>query len=232
MEISDDFFNYFDNVGKLLDSDKSLFCVSAWNDNGQSQFVVDSEALYRTEVFPGLGWMLNSEFWNEISPKFTVAFYDDWLRNSEQRLGRSCIRPEVNRVYTFGKEGSSAGQFFNQHLKNIELNKNSIDFSKINLNYLLDENYGKFLYDILNEATEINFDSVLLLEMQAAPLDYVVKYDTLNDYTKMAKKVGLMTDHKEGLPRSSYLGIVIIRYKLHRILFVPSNLEYGTLIKE
>ena len=170
MEISDDFFNYFDNVGKLLDEDKTLLCVSAWNDNGKSQFVVDSEALYRTEVFPGLGWMLTNELWNELSPKWAISFWDDWLRNSEQRLGRSCIRPEINRVYTFGKEGSSSGQFYNQYLKDIELNKNSVDFSTVNLDYLLDENYGKYLFDILNEATEMNLDSVLSLQVQPAPL--------------------------------------------------------------
>ena len=43
----------------VLDADPSLLCVSSWNDNGQAQFVADPEALYRSDFFPGLGWMLN-----------------------------------------------------------------------------------------------------------------------------------------------------------------------------
>jgi alpha-1,3-mannosyl-glycoprotein beta-1,2-N-acetylglucosaminyltransferase len=33
--------------------------ASAWNDNGQEQFVRDPKAIYRSDFFPGLGWMLN-----------------------------------------------------------------------------------------------------------------------------------------------------------------------------
>ena len=39
------FFNYF-------------LAVSAWNDNGQSKFVSDEKYLYRSDFFPGLGWMM------------------------------------------------------------------------------------------------------------------------------------------------------------------------------
>lgn len=35
MEISGDFFTYFQTFGKLMDSDASIYCVSAWNDYGQ-----------------------------------------------------------------------------------------------------------------------------------------------------------------------------------------------------
>ncbi len=59
MEISTDFFNFFSNFGKLMDTDASIFCVSAWNDYGQRKLVFDSKAVYRTDIFPGLGWMFS-----------------------------------------------------------------------------------------------------------------------------------------------------------------------------
>ncbi|GMP93446.1 hypothetical protein CsSME_00043284 [Camellia sinensis var. sinensis] len=41
MEISPDFFDYFEAAVALLESDKSIMAVSSWNDNGQKQFVQD-----------------------------------------------------------------------------------------------------------------------------------------------------------------------------------------------
>jgi len=61
LEFSPDFFSYFANLHPLL-SDPSLLCVSAWNDNGKDSNV-DSKSghsqLYRSDFFPGLGWMLS-----------------------------------------------------------------------------------------------------------------------------------------------------------------------------
>ena len=38
----------------------SYRCVSAWNDNGKTGLINETapELLYRTDFFPGLGWML------------------------------------------------------------------------------------------------------------------------------------------------------------------------------
>ena len=41
----------------------SLSAVSAWNDNGQKNIVRDPTALYRSDFFPGLGWMMSRRVW-------------------------------------------------------------------------------------------------------------------------------------------------------------------------
>lgn len=84
-------------------------CISAWNDNGKEGLINTTAAdlLYRTDFFPGLGWMLSSKLWAELSPKWPTSFWDDWIRNPEQRKNRACIRPEVSRTRTFGKIGVS-----------------------------------------------------------------------------------------------------------------------------
>ncbi|KAA3463043.1 alpha-1,3-mannosyl-glycoprotein 2-beta-N-acetylglucosaminyltransferase isoform X2 [Gossypium australe] len=74
MEIAPDFFDYFEAAAALLDKDKSIMAVSSWNDNGQKQFVYDPYALYRSDFFPGLGWMLTRSVWNELSPKWPKAY--------------------------------------------------------------------------------------------------------------------------------------------------------------
>jgi hypothetical protein len=45
MEIAPDFFDYFEATAPILDADESLYAVSSWNDNGQTQFVHDSGKL-------------------------------------------------------------------------------------------------------------------------------------------------------------------------------------------
>ncbi|KAF5727109.1 hypothetical protein HS088_TW22G00796 [Tripterygium wilfordii] len=74
MEIAPDFFDYFEATATLLDKDKSIMAVSSWNDNGQKQFVHDSYELYRSDFFPGLGWMLTKSTWDELSPKWPKAY--------------------------------------------------------------------------------------------------------------------------------------------------------------
>ena len=74
MEIAPDFFDYFEAAAKLLDNDKTIMAVSSWNDNGQKQFVYDPKALYRSDFFPGLGWMLTKPTWIELSPKWPKAY--------------------------------------------------------------------------------------------------------------------------------------------------------------
>ncbi|KAL7235948.1 hypothetical protein ACSBR1_019264 [Camellia fascicularis] len=74
MEISPDFFDYFETAVALLESDKSIMAVSSWNDNGQKQFVQDPYMLYRSDFFPGLGWMLAKSTWDELCPKWPKAY--------------------------------------------------------------------------------------------------------------------------------------------------------------
>lgn len=41
IEIAPDFFEYFIHTSPLLDIDSSIYCISAWNDNGKAGLVND-----------------------------------------------------------------------------------------------------------------------------------------------------------------------------------------------
>ena len=87
-----------------------------------------SEALYRSDFFPGLGWMLTKSMWSELSPKWPKAYpfitshflycwvlssilfsltcntyWDDWIRLKDVHKNRQFVRPEVCRTYNFGE---------------------------------------------------------------------------------------------------------------------------------
>ena len=84
LTVSPDFFWYFRSTAWLLEEDPSLFCVSAWNDNGFIGLVSDERKLFRTGYFPGLGWMIRNDTWAHISgawPTFPSTGWDHWLRH-------------------------------------------------------------------------------------------------------------------------------------------------------
>lgn len=88
MEVAPDFFDYFRAFLPVLRQDPTLFCVSAWNDNGKSGFVNDTNRFYRSDFFPGLGWMLTKRLWAELEPKWPATWWDDWLRHPTNRKNR------------------------------------------------------------------------------------------------------------------------------------------------
>ena len=154
IEIAPDFFSYFTNTAPLLEADPTLLAVSAFNDNGQAAYRGDPTALHRSDFFPGLGWLLTRSLWGELGPKWPneKGFWDDWLREPPQRKGRATIRPEVSRTYTFGKSGTSVGQFYGKYLEGIALNAEGVDWSSRDLRYLLHDEYEVLFAGWLKEA--------------------------------------------------------------------------------
>ncbi len=63
-QFSRDFLEYFAATAHFLD-DPSVFCISSWNDYGQDTLDHSPTRLFRTDYFPGLGWMLKRELWTE-----------------------------------------------------------------------------------------------------------------------------------------------------------------------
>jgi len=72
LDLAPDFFEYFVGTYPILNRDPTLWCVSAWNDNGKVGLVDEnaSDLVYRTDFFPGLGWMLTKSIWTELAPKW------------------------------------------------------------------------------------------------------------------------------------------------------------------
>ena len=97
IEIAPDFFTFFRAMAPFLhDPAEELLCVSAWNDNGMKGYVADREKVVRSDFFPGLGWMVTREVYEGLLP-WPRGYWDDWLREPQQRRGRKTLRPEISR---------------------------------------------------------------------------------------------------------------------------------------
>jgi alpha-1,3-mannosyl-glycoprotein beta-1,2-N-acetylglucosaminyltransferase len=221
LDISPDFFEYFRALYPILKTDPTLYCISAWNDNGKEGLVSnEADILHRSDFFPGLGWMLTKDLWIEFQNKWPKAFWDDWIREPAQRKDRACIRPELSRSRTFGKIGVSNGLFYEKHLKFIKLNEEFVPFTQKNLTYLLKENYDvDFVKKVYGSPT------VTLQQLQRSEISNEgsvrITYSTKDGFKKSAKALGLMDDFKSGVPRTGYRGVVTFMHKGRRVFLAP-----------
>ncbi|XP_058795569.1 alpha-1,3-mannosyl-glycoprotein 2-beta-N-acetylglucosaminyltransferase isoform X2 [Phymastichus coffea] len=198
LDIAPDFFEYFLGTYPILKADPTLWCVSAWNDNGKSE-LIDSESthlLYRSDFFPGLGWMLTKKLWIELSSKWPQSYWDDWIRQPEQRKNRACIRPEISRTRTFGKLGVSNGLFFEKHLQYIKLNEQFIPFSKLNLTFLIKEYYDVSFVNKVYKSEVVSYTD-LINEKVGFDESVRISYYTRQSYKNTARLFGLMDDFKK-----------------------------------
>jgi hypothetical protein len=97
---SPDFYEYFHAIGPILENDKSILAVSAWNDNGFVNKVKDPFSLRRTGYFPGLGWMVSRQIYKgELESLWPTSHWDHWLRSPEINRNREIVHPEVIHQY-------------------------------------------------------------------------------------------------------------------------------------
>ncbi|CAL1542324.1 unnamed protein product [Lymnaea stagnalis] len=223
LEVAPDFYEYFSAVYPLLKNDSSLWCISAWNDNGMGGKISgDSALLHRTDFFPGLGWLLDKELWMELRSKWPATFWDDWMRHADQRKGRQCIRPEICRTKTFGEKGVSNGAFYAKYLQHIILNSEFVPFSKLDLSYLEKDKYNATFTSKVYSAPLFSSADVL---SGARPNDTVVRleYTDKNSYVNVARQFGIMEDFKSGVPRVGYNGVVTFTFKGRRVYIAPPS---------
>ncbi|KAI8616966.1 glycosyl transferase [Chytriomyces sp. MP71] len=241
LEISPDFFSYFIETLPLMYLDPSLYCISSWNDQGMSRFTSDPSRLLRTDSMPGLGWLLTRVVFESISPFTQEAYWDNWMRNDAQRKGRQCIIPEMPRNRNFGKEGTSAGQWYDEYIATAAFVNESlaVDFGsmRLYLTTLMEPTYQESMVQAtyLNSALVSwdwdargprlegiqNFENATSLR---------VEYGSEAELENLMVQIGLFPDRREGVFRSSYRGIVSYRFKPELLVYlVPREGFYKEL---
>lgn len=224
--VAPDFLWLFRASAWLLTADPSLFCVSAWNDNGFSDAALlraelNATRLFRTDYFPGLGWMIQNTTWFSLRPswpRYPSTGWDHWLRHGgRQQLelaasaesggsgaARECVAPEVSRTHHFDQRGTNVKVGTPMAKK---LSKMAFSTAKPHelgdLSYLLKENYQDLLHELLRKAILVSAEQVEHLEPMKA---YLVPF-VRRDYKKLAQKLQIT----EAQPRSSHEGLIATR---------------------
>jgi alpha-1,3-mannosyl-glycoprotein beta-1,2-N-acetylglucosaminyltransferase len=157
--------------------------------------------------------------WRDLAPIWPRVFWDDWLRALFRHEGWVAIRPEVPRTITFGESGVSKGECYHDYLKTMKLNDQRVDFDALDPGYLVKERYDRWLSGAIRRA------AIVTPEQAAAatgPEDLRVLYHGERSFASIARLFGLMPDFREGMPRTSYQGVVTFRHRGGgRIFLVP-----------
>uniref|UniRef100_A0A915EVN7 Alpha-1,3-mannosyl-glycoprotein 2-beta-N-acetylglucosaminyltransferase n=1 Tax=Ditylenchus dipsaci TaxID=166011 RepID=A0A915EVN7_9BILA len=208
LDLSNDFFSYFSATQRLLYEDPSIW----------------------TDFFPGLGWMMTSKLWAELSSNWPNIYWDDWMRQTDVRKDRVCIRPEISRtlhnMQVAGK-GSSNGLFKN-YLMSIRLPTESVEFSLLDLDRLKKENFDVQFGKMVTEAKEISVAELLAKQPKgklSAESAYRIVYKDPREYRRIANQFKLMTDFRMGVPRTAYFGVVTFMHNNIRFYLVHANLK-------
>lgn len=157
LDVSPDFFSYFSQLLRLLEEDDSIYCISAWNDQGYEHTSEDPSLLYRVETMPGLGWILKRSLYKEeLEPRWPTPEklwdWDMWMRLPDVRKGRECIVPDVSRTYHFGSSGLNMNSYF----QDVYFKKHSFNtqphVEMKNIDILKRDNYEQMIHDLLRKA--------------------------------------------------------------------------------
>ncbi|ODM99224.1 Alpha-1,3-mannosyl-glycoprotein 2-beta-N-acetylglucosaminyltransferase, partial [Orchesella cincta] len=227
LDIAPDFFEYFAATLPLLYEDPTLWCISAWNDNGKPKRINETayDLLHRTDFFPGLGWLMTKSLWTELMVKWPKGYWDDWMREPPQRKDRSCIRPEISRTSTFGKDGVSHGTYYQNHLRFIKLNDHFVPFTSLDLSYLKKDKYDvafvKRVYSSQLVSSVEELKRVTNSTPATDPTEFRLTYRTKVDFRIFAKKLEIMEDFRAGVPRTAYRGVVPFLYNNKKVYLAP-----------
>ncbi|KAF0295408.1 Protein O-linked-mannose beta-1,2-N-acetylglucosaminyltransferase 1 [Amphibalanus amphitrite] len=161
LDVSPDFYSFFNQTLHLLDEDRSLFCVSAWNDQGYEHTAEDVSQLYRVETMPGLGWALRRDLYkDELEPFWPTPDkmwdWDMWMRMPYVRKGRECVIPDVSRTYHFGSTGINMNSYFQENYFKKHAFNVLPDVRLRDVNKLKKENYEKEVISLLKSAKILN----------------------------------------------------------------------------
>jgi alpha-1,3-mannosyl-glycoprotein beta-1,2-N-acetylglucosaminyltransferase len=221
LEIAPDFFGYMRAGATVLGQDPTIWTVSAWNDNGYAGLIEDATRLYRSDFFPGLGWLMTRRLWQEVQDEWPATYWDDWLRWFLQRRRGAVICPEVSRTYNFGRDGTAGPEHFDIHLETITLNEAPTDFEGMDLQHLVKAAYDAAFHDAVGRAKTVDVETALAA---SGGVDQRIVYLDEESYAEIARRFGLWPTFTAGIPRGSYQGVVSFPFKGRRIFLV--SLKY------
>mmetsp|Transcript_13347 Transcript_13347/g.43619 ORF Transcript_13347/g.43619 Transcript_13347/m.43619 type:complete len:609 (+) Transcript_13347:29-1855(+) len=233
--LSPDALLYFWSTAWLLEHDPSLWCVSAWNDQGYPHVVSDPSSLGRTDFFPGLGWMITGRLWREELagkwPAKASTGWDHWMRLSSVSLGRECIRPDVPRTRHASPSGTNVKD--NKPFEAFAFERTGVHtFGE--LHGLLRPMYDAMLGRLLAAPTHkwpgpvrltMTGSAIPWLQGLAAGETLVLTY-TRETYRRVASALGLWKES----PRGTHNGTIVLRTPAQATLILADERKCPWLV--
>ncbi|XP_068751862.1 protein O-linked-mannose beta-1,2-N-acetylglucosaminyltransferase 1-like [Montipora capricornis] len=198
LDVSVDILSYFRQLLPVLENDESVYCISAWNDQGYNHVCNDPAMMYRVETMPGLGWVLSRKlFKNELEEKWPKPHefidWDMWTRLGSIRKGRECIIPDISRTFHFGGKGLNVGGimqalYFEKHAINNQAHV------QMDVDKMYKDNYEKEIHQLLSKAKTLDHSKTpctnpedFVPDTEGKLFVFYIRMKVLNDYETWLK---------------------------------------------
>ncbi|KAK9838605.1 hypothetical protein WJX84_002304, partial [Apatococcus fuscideae] len=165
---------------------------------------------FRTSYFPGLGWMMRRQLWEEIGNDWPMQSWDHWMRLNSTSKGRECIVPEVNRNRNIGERGANMERsVFKKFLQKMTWNSKMVtDYG--DLRYLLAANYNSAVRDLLKRSQSWDWQA---RGMNVPSKGVFLLAYTADVYTQLARRLRIWP-----FPRAHHYHLTILPYRESTLL--------------
>ncbi|XP_041460368.1 protein O-linked-mannose beta-1,2-N-acetylglucosaminyltransferase 1-like isoform X1 [Lytechinus variegatus] len=242
VEVAPDFLRYFSQTMHLLE-DETILSISAWNEHGFKHTSGDTGLLYRTDVFPGYGWLLRRTVWkNEIKKNEMTCCVDQtwrgWLRD-DSRKKRESIVPDVSRVKRSIKPGIYEDRpFLEEYLSNRTMTSDpSTEPSRAF--YLKQAEYENYIKQLIKEGIPLDRNlligcetvgktSLNLSEFSRGAYTLFYRQDSATDYrvlVKLSKCLGIYI-YNDDTVRGLHNGVLRLVYQGQQLLLIGTKSPY------
>eukprot|EP00050_Salpingoeca_kvevrii_P012635 m.23976 g.23976 ORF g.23976 m.23976 type:complete len:176 (+) comp4201_c0_seq1:985-1512(+) len=120
---------------------------------------------------------------------------------------QSATQPCAHAAILLGRKGVSQAQYYDVYLKPMQLNQQYVEFTKMDLSYLLKANYDPaFVREVYEQSVRISSLSELSQYQSQGP--FRMEYTNHPQFTSICKPQKIMDDWKSGVPRTGYMGVV------------------------
>ncbi|XP_038054341.1 protein O-linked-mannose beta-1,2-N-acetylglucosaminyltransferase 1-like [Patiria miniata] len=243
LEVTPDFLRYFSQTLHMLTKDPTILTVSAWNPNGFAATSGDENLVYRTDDFPGFGWIVRRSLWTDkLQNQKECCSLSTWRGWSLGDLvGGGSIIPDVSRVKRIQRQGGfyEDKPFMSQYLLS-RTSSSAGPLSEPTMVYKLEATeYENEILRLITHSVPLKPDDInkcltegnLSLTFKAhAQKIYAVFYeqDSVDDHTllrRLCKCFGLFVF--EDVPLTNmHKGIIRFTHKGNHFLLVGSKTVY------
>jgi hypothetical protein len=230
MDFAPDFMDWFTTLSPLLERDPTLWTISAFNDNGFAERVLDDERVLRTDWTIGFGWLLTRRLWEaELRDQWPATHWDHWMRSDQRRKGRETLFPEVSRNFHTGARGThSEPGLYARYFARIRLSSAQAPvLARGDLGGLTAARYDDALVELLAHARVVRSLAELEAPTNATAVEsadaLVLVYAARDGGDKVWQAVATYFGFWHTLPvRGAHRGLLCTRHHGRRLLLVPS----------
>lgn len=239
---SEDLIDYSLQTETLLFYDPSVFCVSYYNDNGYMEYVFSTVQLYRSELFPTYGYMINRKTWTQVSnnwPSDGGSGWDHFIRSYVKEYDLECIIPEYSRVhvvteYQKSNENNDVDDRSNSSPLEWFKGKSGTNFGE--LSYLLQANYEMVLQELFRSQMIYPVKDLDVIGFDWSNHSYFMENSTtiysFTQQTSSSSSSSTTVSNLLSKPKGYHKGTIIVPYPPNGIVLFADKSQSIYLPKE